>query len=72
MIDAWLLEAFPGRTLEELDGMDLNRMMRAKAARSMEVVEPRRRLFLAGELEAKAISASEWRLIVAMDEIEAQ
>lgn len=50
--------------------MDLNRLMRAKTARGMEVLEGRRRLFVAGKLKAEDLSKEEWERIVAMDEIE--
>lgn len=61
---------FPGRTLEELDQMDVNRLLRALEAKRMEAVEARRRLFLAGKLDAKDIDAEEWTLIAAMDELD--
>lgn len=51
--------------------MDLNRYMRAKAAKRMETVEARRRLQMAGKLEATALDADEWELILEMDELEA-
>lgn len=38
-MDAWLLDTFPGRTLEELDGMDWIRFMRAQEARNVMAVE---------------------------------
>lgn len=41
-----MLQRFPGRTLEELDGMDYGRFMRAVAAENMQNVEQRRRLHL--------------------------
>lgn len=52
--------------------MDLNRFMRAKAAKGMEVLEGRRRAFMAGKLDAADISAGEWKRITEMDEIAAQ
>jgi hypothetical protein len=59
---------FPGRTLEELDQMDLNRLYRAKIAARMQAVEGRRKRFLEGKIKPKEIDADEWRLIVQMDE----
>lgn len=67
LLDVWLLGQFPGRTLEELDQIDLNRLLRARAAAQMEAVEERRRRFLAGKLEAKEIEPGEWKLIQEMD-----
>lgn len=72
MIDGWLLEAFPGRTLEELDNIDLNRVLRAKAAKKYESVEARVRLFKAGKLKASDLTADELRVMAEMDAIEAQ
>ena len=59
---------FPGRTLEELDQMDLNRLYRAKIAARLQIVEARRRRFLEGKLKPKEIDAEEWEIIKAMDE----
>lgn len=64
------MSAFPGRFLEELDGIDLNRYMRARAAGRYETVEARRKLFLAGKLKSEDIDADDWKLIAEMDEIE--
>lgn len=60
---------FPGRTLEELDQIDVNRLLRALEAKRMEAVEARRKLFLAGKLKAADLDADEWNLIVEMDSI---
>jgi hypothetical protein len=59
---------FPGRTLEELDQMDLNRLYRARVAARMQAVEMRRKRFLAGALKPGEIDEDEWALIVRMDE----
>jgi hypothetical protein len=64
-----LLDLFPGRTLEELDQIDLNRLLRARMAGRMQAVEMRRRRFLEGKLKPKEIEAAEWELIVEMDEL---
>jgi hypothetical protein len=68
LIDSWLLDLFPGRTLEELDQMDLNRLYRAKIAARMQAVEGRRKRFLEGKLKPKEISPEDWALILLMDE----
>jgi len=64
LFDAWLLKKFPGKTLEELDGIDYGRFMRAIDAEWIEHVEERRVLQMAGkaeftEAEAYAIEAHE-------------
>jgi hypothetical protein len=59
---------FPGRTLEELDQMDLNRLYRARVAARMQAVEMRRKRFLAGKLKPTELDEDEWALIVRMDE----
>lgn len=69
LIDGRLLSLFPGRTLEELDRIDLNRLHRALIARHMEQVEQRRQLFLKGKLKAEDIDADDWNLIREMDAI---
>lgn len=63
------MQFFPGRFLEEIDQIDTNRLLRALEARRMDAAEDRRKLFVAGKLEAKDISAVEWELITEMDEI---
>lgn len=63
---------FPGRTLEELDTVDVNRLLRAIDARRAQAVETRRRLFMAGKLQPDKIDEAEWNLIVEMDEAMAQ
>jgi hypothetical protein len=63
-----LLNLFPGRTLEELDQMDLNRLYRAKIVGRMQAVEARRRLFLAGKLRGGDLDQADWKLILQMDE----
>lgn len=62
---------FPGRTLEELDQIDANRLLRVLEAKRMEAVEARRKLFMAGKLKAIDLDADEWKLITEMDEIAA-
>lgn len=39
LFDSWLLSNFPGRTLEELDSMNILRYMRAMDARGIESSE---------------------------------
>jgi hypothetical protein len=63
-----LINLFPGRTLEELDQMDLNRYYRAKIVGRMQAVEARRRLFLAGKLKGQDLDQEDWNLVLQMDE----
>ena len=45
-IDWWLLQKFPGRTLEELDGVDWLRLQRAMEVDRIVESEQRRRAYL--------------------------
>ena len=56
---------FPGRTLEELDGMDYGRLLRAFQAERMESIEARRALRNAGKYEP---TAEDWAAIRDHDE----
>lgn len=55
-----MLRLFPGRTLEELDGIDLARLKRALDAQHIERLEQTKRLFLDGKLEPDAIPPADW------------
>ena len=66
--DAWLLTLFPGRTLEELDGMDYARVARALAARAMQRVHEK---VLASQRGAKDImQKDDWLTLREMDRLE--
>ncbi|MCB0147505.1 MAG: hypothetical protein KDE01_07615 [Caldilineaceae bacterium] len=41
--DAWLLSRFPGRTLEELEHVDILRLLRARRVQMIEQVEELRK-----------------------------
>jgi hypothetical protein len=56
VIDAHLLKAFPGRTLDELDSMDYGRYRRAIHAQSVMDIEDVGRLLTAGKVEASKIA----------------
>jgi hypothetical protein len=60
LVDAWLLREFPGRTLEELDGMDFGRLWRALAVRGVLKAEEARELQLQGK---HTPTPEEWRAI---------
>lgn len=54
------MRRFPGRTLEELDGMDYGRWMRALAAEQAETLERKRAAQSAGRGD---LTADEWKRI---------
>jgi len=61
------MNLFPGRTLEELDTMDLGRVERAIQAKRVLAVEEKLRLFHEHRLGRDAITADEWRMIAEHD-----
>lgn len=66
LLDWWLLETFGyAKTLEELDGMDWGRFLRAQEMRRLSQLESRRQAFIAGQLSA--LTASEWDEIERID-----
>lgn len=60
LLDQWLLREFPGRTLEELDDIDLGRWWRALACRSVLKAEDARELQFEGKYQP---TPEEWRQI---------
>lgn len=58
--DAMAMQLFPSRTLEELDGIDWPRLMRALQVRTMEHVEKNYPKFFEGKWEPEP---SEWLMI---------
>lgn len=64
------MEQFPGRFLEEIDQIDANRVLRARAAKRYEAAEARNRLVKAGKLKAGDLMKDEWDLILEMDALE--
>ena len=65
-LDAWLLDQFPGKTLEELDGIDFTRLMRANKVKAIGQVETLRRL---QQLDRAKPSPADWRAIVRHDRL---
>lgn len=57
--DAWLLRQFPGRTLEELDGVDVLRLLRATRVQQIDQVEALRKLALDDD-GAKRLERADW------------
>ncbi len=54
LFDSWMLQHFPGRTLEEIDQIDILRFMRAMDARALESTER-----LAANINSKKAKATE-------------
>lgn len=62
-LDWWLMQRFPGRTLEELDGIDWLRLQRALEVGRIVDVEQKHALVLEDKLKPGALSAQEWAAI---------
>lgn len=67
VIDALLLKAFPGRTLDELDDMDWGRWQRAQAAQMHMDIEHLRRKLLDGDMKSDDLPDGVSALIVEHD-----
>jgi L-fucose isomerase-like protein len=64
VLDAWLLEKFPGKALEELDGIDFARYWRALAVQNMRAIERLRDLQQQDKYQP---TPGEWRQILRHD-----
>lgn len=64
VLDAWLLERFPGRTLDELDQMDFARYWRAVEVQRIQAIERLRTLQMQ---DAYQPTPAEWRQILQHD-----
>lgn len=64
-----MLDRFPGRTLEELDQMDVSRWMRSLQAKSMLATERKRAAWLGGVLKTEDITPDEWVSIAEHDKL---
>ena len=62
-LDWWLMQRFPGRTLEELDNVDWLRLQRAMEVERIVNVEQRHKLYLDDKLKADDLTPQEWRMI---------
>lgn len=69
LIDHWLLERFPGRTLEELDGVDWLRLQRALEVGTTLNAERKRQQWLDQKITAESITPDEWREITHNDRL---
>lgn len=63
------MDRFPGRTLEELDQMDLGRYFRALQAKGMLPVERKRAAWLDGNYKQEDITSDEWAMIEQHDRL---
>lgn len=72
MIDSWLLEMFPGRTLEELDGMDWYRLQRALQVKHIRHVEEMRQQLKTGKIKGDKLDQTIALEIKAHDDLYAR
>lgn len=69
LFDSWMLSNFPGRTLEELDSMDILRFMRAIEARSIESTERLNADILSKKIKPTEVDSSIWKRILEHNEM---
>ena len=60
-MDYWLLQRFPGRTLEELDWMDWLRLQRAVEVERIVNIEARRSAYF--DHNTKTLTDDEWQAV---------
>ncbi len=63
-----MLNRFPGRTLEELDGMDVLRVLRAAKVQEIDRVEAMRRLSMDKDGQ-KRLEPEDWKAIARHDRL---
>lgn len=69
LFDSYLLQHFPGRTLEEIEKMDVLRWMRALDARNLESVEEIRKDQIKGKKKAGDIPTKILKQFIEHDEL---
>lgn len=69
LFDSWMLSNFPGRTLEELDGIDILRFMRAIEARSIESTERLNADILSKKVKPTDVDSDSWKRILEHNEM---
>jgi hypothetical protein len=67
LFDSWMLANFPGRTLEELDSIDILRFMRAMDARALEATERLEADILSTKIKSTDVPGEEYDKILAND-----
>jgi len=66
------MERFPGRTLEEIDGMNWPRYLRAMEARNMAGIEDARKAQINGDIKTADMDTSIWEAIKEHDALMAE
>ena len=69
LFDSYMLENFPGRTLDELDSMDSLRFFRAMGARNISMVENVREQQMLGTKKGNEIPSATYKKILEHDKI---
>ena len=69
IIDWWMLQKFPGRTLEELDQIDWFRFLQAMDVGQIVEIERKRQLMIDGKLKTDLLTARDWAIIERHDEL---
>lgn len=69
LFDSWLMSNFPGRTLEELDHMDILRYMRALDARAIESTERLKANILSSKVKAVDVPKEDYEAIDVNDKL---
>jgi hypothetical protein len=69
LFDSWMLSNFPGRMLEELDGMDILRYLRAMDARAIETTERVNGEIGTGKMAAVDVPADRYKKILEHNEM---
>ena len=62
-LDYWLMQKFPGRTLEELDRIDWLRLQRALEVGRIVELEAKNTLVTEGKLPTESLTSREWAQI---------
>lgn len=69
LVDSWLLERFPGKTLEELDNIDWPRFMRAMEAQEICDIESKKTALTKGLIKGSAVTRRDLSRMKRNDEI---
>lgn len=56
-----MLRRFPGRTLEELDGIDYGRLVAAVEADRIDTIETKRRMWINEQIKDEAMTDDDWK-----------
>ena len=64
LFDSWMLSNFPGRTLEELDSINILRYLRAMDARAIETTERVNGEITTGKMKAVDVPAERYKKVL--------